>query len=170
MGKPSRSSGLGPRTGCGVQLVGGPGRPRRVSSISHRRRQPRCGQRCRNGCRSASAEGQSQKAQSIAVLQPVGVPIFGESLEIDAVVVRGGPTRASRYCWIRVCRVSRQVGAYFLTARMADGATSIRTPAGSDVQFFAARHVQLGAAGHGVLHATLHGFGHACVVVGGLAI
>ena len=59
----------------------------------------------------------AKKAQPIAVTQPVVAPIYGDSLELDELVVRVGTKRRYRYLWIAVSRLSRQVLAYFIGDR-----------------------------------------------------
>ena len=49
--------------------------------------------------------------------QPLGAPLFGDSLEIDELVVRSGKKRRYRYLWIVISRLSHQVPAYFVGNR-----------------------------------------------------
>jgi IS1 family transposase len=50
-------------------------------------------------------------------MQPLVAPIYGDSLEIDELVVRYRRKRRYRYLWIAVSRLSRQVLAYFIGDR-----------------------------------------------------
>ena len=49
--------------------------------------------------------------------QQVVAPVYGDSLELDELVVRVGKKRRYRYLWIAVSRLSRQVLAYFIGDR-----------------------------------------------------
>jgi insertion element IS1 protein InsB len=58
-----------------------------------------------------------KKVQLIDLIQQVVAPIYGDSLEIDELVVRFGRKCRYRYLWIVVSRLSRQVLAYFVGDR-----------------------------------------------------
>ncbi len=73
----------------------------------------------------ADAQGQpryhschpQKKAQPVTLIQQIAAPLYGDSLEIDDLVVRFRRKRRYRYLWIVVSRLSRHVLAYFLGDR-----------------------------------------------------